>query len=63
MVDLAALRKDVTEEVSTILDGSFNIEVTETKSVPHSDDAAITFPNLDQRSQRNKSHRDDCSLR
>jgi len=51
MADLRALQKDVNEEISAILSSSFNIGVTETQSVPHSDDAAITFPNLDAKSQ------------
>jgi adenylate cyclase len=51
MVDLPSLRSDISEEVSTILDSSFSLSLTETNFVPHSDDAAITFPNLDSKSQ------------
>jgi adenylate cyclase len=54
MVDLAALYKDVNEEISTILASDFNIAVTNTSSVPHSDDAAITFPNIDTKTQGTK---------
>ncbi len=46
-MSLKDLRKEVEEEVATILDASFRIDVTATNSVPHSGDAAITFPNLD----------------
>jgi adenylate cyclase len=54
MVDLTALHKDINEEVAIILASDFNIEVTETDYVPHSDDGAITFPNLDQKFQGTK---------
>ncbi len=54
MVDLAAFRTDVDEEVSTILNSSFAINATETIYVPHSDDSAITFPNLDEKYQNVK---------
>lgn len=47
MVDLAGFKSDVSEEVSTILASGFAINLTATNTVPHSDDAAITFPNLD----------------
>ncbi len=55
MVDLKAFSDDVNLEVSTILASDFSIEVTSTNSVPHSDDAAITFPNLDSKSQGTKT--------
>jgi len=51
MVDIPSFRIDVSEEVSTIFDTSFSLSLTETDNVPHSDDAAITFPNLDSKSQ------------
>jgi adenylate cyclase len=51
---LKEFRDDVGDEVSTILDSSFSIEVTKTASVPHSDDPAITFPDLDNRTQGTK---------
>ncbi len=54
MIDMFALRQDVEEEVSTILSSDFDIGVTRTTSVPHSDDNAITFPNLDQKVQSTK---------
>ena len=54
MVDFAALHKDINEEVSAILAPDFDIDVTDTAVVPHSDDGAITFPNLDQKSQGTK---------
>jgi adenylate cyclase len=51
MVDLGAFYQDVNEEVSAILSSDFNIGVTKTSIVPHSDDAAITFPNIDAKTQ------------
>lgn len=54
MIDLASFRTDVNEEVSTILDSSFTINSTESSYVPHSDDGAITFPNLDEKYQNVK---------
>lgn len=51
MVDIPDFRADLTDEVSTILSATYSINVTATNSVPHSDDPAITFPNLDARSQ------------
>jgi class 3 adenylate cyclase len=51
MVDIQAFKNDVSEEVSTILASDFVINLTSTNTVPHSDDAAITFPNLDGGSQ------------
>jgi adenylate cyclase len=53
-MSLNEFRKDVTDEVATILAPGFNIDVTTTQTVPHSSDGAITFPNLDDRSQRTK---------
>jgi class 3 adenylate cyclase len=54
MVDLITFRRDVDEEVSTILAPDFSINLTASSSVPHSDDAAITFPNIDQKYQGTK---------
>jgi adenylate cyclase len=51
---LRELKQELDDEVSTILSSDFAIEVTETQSVPHSSDGAITFPNLDERSQGTK---------
>jgi adenylate cyclase len=51
MVDIAGFKADVSEEVSTILAPNFVVNLTSTSAVPHSDDAAITFPNLDAGSQ------------
>ena len=48
------LRDDIAYEVATILAGDFNIAVTDTNTVPHFADPAITFPNLDQKYQRTK---------
>jgi len=54
MVDLKSLNSDINDEVSAILDSNFEIKITDTKIVPHSDDTAITFPNLDQKHQGTK---------
>lgn len=54
MLNFVEFAKDVREEISTILSAEFNIDVTKTQSVPHSGDGAITFPNIDQKSQRVK---------
>ncbi len=51
MVDMVALRQDINVEVSAILSSNFHLDVTKTSYVPHSDDGAITFPNLDERTQ------------
>ena len=53
-MNFTELKKDVTEEVSAILSSEFSIEVTNTQTVPHSSDGAITFPNLDNKSQGTK---------
>ena len=45
------LREDISEEVERLLSPSFSINVTTTGTVPHSDDVAVTFPNLDDQSQ------------
>lgn len=54
MTDFTLFNKDINDEISIILASDFNIEVTNTINVPHSDDTAITFPNLDQKSQGTK---------
>ena len=51
---LKEFRLDIVDEVSTILDSSFDIQIVTTGSVPHSDDPAITFPNLDDHWQGTK---------
>jgi adenylate cyclase len=53
-MNIGALKNDVSEEVSAILSSDFAIEVTNTQTVPHSSDGAITFPNLDGKSQGTK---------
>lgn len=54
MANIAEFEKDVREEIASILASDFNIKVTETNFVPHSDDGAITFPDLDEKSQGTK---------
>jgi class 3 adenylate cyclase len=51
MVDIPGFKADISDEVSTILGSNFVINITSTNTVPHSDDAVITFPNLDAGSQ------------
>lgn len=43
--------EDIHDEVSTILSSEFKLGVVETEAVPHSSDGAITFPNLDSKTQ------------
>jgi adenylate cyclase len=50
-MNLKELRADIAAEVEAILSSDFAIGVTNTQTVPHSDDAAITFPNLDDMRQ------------
>jgi adenylate cyclase len=45
------LNDEIVDEVETILASDFEIDVVTTDAVPHSSDAAITFPNLDAKSQ------------
>lgn len=45
------LKDELSEEVAAILASDFTIEVTNTNSVPSNADGAITFPNLDAKSQ------------
>jgi adenylate cyclase len=47
-------KDEVSDEVSAILAGDFSVEASTTKSVPHSGDPAITFPNLDNKTLKTK---------
>lgn len=51
MTTIPQLRQELADEVSTLLGSDFSIKATTTKVVPHSSDGAITFPNLDAKSQ------------
>lgn len=42
---------ELSEEVASIMAADYAIKVTETNSVPHFGDSAITFPNLDGKTQ------------
>jgi class 3 adenylate cyclase len=53
-MSLKDLRDEIVDEVGTILASDFTVEVTATKTVPHSNDPAITFPNLDGKTQKTK---------
>ncbi|MQX70032.1 adenylate/guanylate cyclase domain-containing protein [Sinorhizobium meliloti] len=44
-------RDEIADEVSAILASDFQIKVVGTETVPHSADPAITFPNLDAKTQ------------
>ncbi|WP_175623991.1 adenylate/guanylate cyclase domain-containing protein [Pseudocolwellia agarivorans] len=46
--------KDLDNEVSTVLDSSFEIEIIDTKFVPNFDDPSITFDNLDTKKKKCK---------
>lgn len=48
------LKAQIQGELETIFDRRFSVEVSNTGSVPHSSDPAITFPNLDTLTQRCK---------
>jgi adenylate cyclase len=50
-MNLRELRTTIEDEVEAILSPRFTINVTTTQTVPHSDDGAITFPNLDEMRQ------------
>lgn len=50
-MSLKNLRDELSDDVSSILDSSFTIDITTTSTVPGPDDAAITFPNLDNSTQ------------
>lgn len=51
MTTLPDLRVELSDEVGTILARDFSVTTTKTNSVPHSNDGAITFPNLDAKTQ------------
>lgn len=51
MTKMSDLRDELSDEVGTILSNAFTINVTDTAVVPHSSDGAITFPNLDAKTQ------------
>lgn len=51
MTTLPDFRHELTDEVATILSNDFNVTATNTTIVPHSGDSAITFPNLDAKTQ------------
>lgn len=51
MTTLPELRVELSDEVGTILANDFAVTATTTKTVPHSSDGAITFPNLDAKTQ------------
>src|SRR5216683_6201750 len=53
-MSVADVRDETADEISAILASDFAIDVTKTMAVPHSNDGAITFPNLDARVQRCK---------
>lgn len=48
---MSDLRDELSDEVGTILAKDFTVTATTTKTVPHSSDGAITFPNLDAKTQ------------
>jgi len=48
---LRDLKETLIDETSIILGPNFAVEVTETATVPHSNDGKITFPNLDTERQ------------
>jgi class 3 adenylate cyclase len=51
MTTLPDLRVELSDEVGTILARDFTVTATKTNIVPHSSDGAITFPNLDTKTQ------------
>ena len=51
MTTLPDLRVELSDEVGTILAQDFTVTTTKTNTVPHSSDGAITFPNLDAKTQ------------
>lgn len=50
-VSLKDFKEDLDLEVRTILGSDFEVEITSTKTIPHSSDPKITFPNLDAKKQ------------
>lgn len=53
-MSLNDLRKGLEEEIEGILASDFNIEITETTTVPSIDDSGITYPNLNTKVQKCK---------
>lgn len=51
MTTLSELSAELSDEVGTILAKDFAVTAISTKVVPHSSDGAITFPNLDAKTQ------------
>jgi adenylate cyclase len=51
MTKMSDLRDELSDEVRAILAKDFTVTATTTKTVPHSSDGAITFPNLDAKTQ------------
>lgn len=51
MTTMSELRDELSDEVGTILAQDFTVTAVTTKVVPHSSDGAITFPNLDAKTQ------------
>lgn len=51
MTKMSDLRDELSDEVGIILAKDFAITATKTNTVPHSSDGAITFPNLDAKTQ------------
>jgi adenylate cyclase len=51
MTTLPELSLELSDEVGTILANDFVVTATTTRTVPHSSDGAITFPNLDTKTQ------------
>lgn len=50
-MNIPDFKADVADEIAIILSSAFSISLTETATVPHSGDGAITFPNLDAKTQ------------
>lgn len=50
-MSLKKFHEELAEEISEILSSEFEVVVTKTERVPHSDDPTITFPNLDTKTQ------------
>ena len=51
---LRELRAEIDDEVSTVLGSEFAIAVTQTRTVPHASDPAITFPDVTTKTQGTK---------
>ena len=51
MTTMSDLRDELSDEVGIILAADFSVTATSTSTVPHSSDGAITFPNLDTKTQ------------